>query len=217
MLEFGIRNEEEFVDAIETGKIVKVSEEYAKREGLLILRKQIKIPEKTSEQKKDDEVRTNKGFIGMEDLRKPLNSEKSELLSELIENFHWAIVQKRKAKGLSRKKVAEAIGEDELSVKMIENGVMPSDNFILINKLESLYGTTFRKNKPADSVQPLRQIIDFNKAQGSGGSSGARTPRWARRFKTREKKEESAQEPEIEIIGEETLDVKEEDKGPSQG
>jgi len=36
MLEFGIRNEEEFVDAIGTGKIVKVSEGYAKREGLLI-------------------------------------------------------------------------------------------------------------------------------------------------------------------------------------
>ena len=151
------------VDAIEDGRIVRVSEDYAKREGLLILRKPIEEVKQTISGRREDSVRKNKGFIGMEDLRKPLSTKNNEILRELIENFHWTLVQKRKGRLLTRKKVAEALGESEVNIKMIENGVLPANNFILINKLESYYGISLRKNKIAENKTPLRQIIDFNK------------------------------------------------------
>jgi len=151
------------VDAIEDGRIVRVSEDYAKREGLLILRKPMEEVKQTISGRREDAVRKNKGFIGMEDLRKPLSTKNNEILKELIDNFHWTLVQKRKGRLLTRKKVADALGESEINIKMIENGVLPANNFILINKLESYYGISLRKNKVAENKAPLRQIIDFNK------------------------------------------------------
>jgi ribosome-binding protein aMBF1 (putative translation factor) len=161
MIEYS--NKTAVVDAIEDGRIVRVSEDYAKREGLLILRKPVEEVKQTISGKREDSIRKNKGFIGMEDLRKPLSTKNNEILRELIENFHWTLVQKRKGRLLTRKKVAEALGESEVNIKMIENGVLPADNFILINKLESYYGISLRKNKIAENKAPLRQIIDFNK------------------------------------------------------
>jgi ribosome-binding protein aMBF1 (putative translation factor) len=151
------------VDAIEEGRIVKVTEDYARREGLLILRKSPQVTmQKSPVEKKDEETRKNKGFIGMEDLRRPLSIKNNEILRDLIENFHWTLVQKRKARGLTRKKVADEVGESELNIKMLENGVLPANNFILINKLESYYGINLRVNKPATlEGRPLRQVIDF--------------------------------------------------------
>lgn len=163
MLDFGKPKGEALVDAIEDGRIVKVSEDYARKEGLLILRKTMQIPtQQTPAEKKQQEARNNRGFIGMEDLRKPLRAKDNELLNELVENFHWILVQKRKLRGVTRKKVAEAVGEQELNIKMIENGVLPANNFVLINKLESYYGINLRKNKIASgSDRPLRHVIDF--------------------------------------------------------
>lgn len=156
------------VDAIEDGRIVRVSEEYARREGLLILRKQSHVSDAplSTKEKKDEGMRRNKGFVGMDDLRKPLKSQRSEVMNELIENFHWILLEKRKAQGLTRKKVAEALAESEMNIKMIENGVLPMNNFVLVNKLESYYRVSLRKNKVATSEgKPLRQIIDFAKKE----------------------------------------------------
>ncbi|MBS3065525.1 hypothetical protein J4229_00545 [Candidatus Pacearchaeota archaeon] len=179
------------VDAIEDGKIVRVSEDYAKREGLLILRKSFHELKKDSALKKDDE-RKNKGFIGMEDLRKPLNSKNNEILRELVENFHWTLIQKRKGTQMTRKKLAEALGESEVNIKMIENGVLPANNFILINKLERFYGIILRKNKVADAGgKTLRQVIDFN---SKSNESGVKIPSWARK---EDKKEETGAEIKI--------------------
>ncbi len=170
------------VDAIEDGRIVRVSEDYAQKEGLLILRKQVNI-DGASTGKKVEDLRKNKGFIGMEDLRKPLSAKNNEILRELVDNFHWTLLKKRKDRVLTRKKVAEAIDETELSVKMIESGVLPADNFILINKLESYYGISLRKNAVAEfSGKTLRRVIDFAK---------------------KEEKNKHSEEKEIEIVEEE--------------
>ena len=93
-----IEYSESFVDAIEEGRIVRVSVDYAKREGLLILRKPIEEVKSTTSGKREDSVRKNKGFIGMEDLRKPLSTKNNEILQELKENFHWTLVQKLQEK-----------------------------------------------------------------------------------------------------------------------
>jgi ribosome-binding protein aMBF1 (putative translation factor) len=156
------------VEAIEDGRIVRVTEDYARREGLLILRKQAHVSDAplSVKEKKDEGIRKNKGFVGMDDLRKPLKSQKTEVMNELLDNFHWILLEKRKSRGLTRKKAAEALGESEMNIKMIENGVLPMNNFVLVNKLESYYGVSLRRNKVATSGgAQLRQIIDFAKKE----------------------------------------------------
>jgi len=205
MLEFKKR-EEDFVDAIEDGKIVKVSADYAHREGLLILRKSFQAGvEQNTRQKKEEESRKSRSFTGMDDFRRPLSSRGSELLKELVENFHWILARKRKDRLLTRKKVADDIGEDEMSIKIIENGVLPADNFVLVNKLESYYGVSLRKNRVANAVgNSLKQVIDFAKGKSLSPSLEksseieevrvARTPKWVQK---REHHEEEKQEIEI--------------------
>lgn len=140
------------VDAIEEGKIVKVTEDYAIKENLPILRKHEKKPEV---QKKSNDPEN----LFFEDLRRPLNYKKSQVLSDLIDNFQWEIAKKRKALGMSRRMLAEQINETELSLKLIENGMLPKDDFVIINKIQSRLGINLRKDKQ-DMTKSARSLLD---------------------------------------------------------
>ena len=211
MLEFK-KKEDGFVDAIEEGKIVKVSEDYARREGLLVLRKSFStLNEQKDSPKKEESIVKSKSFTGMDDFRRPLSSKANELMKELVENFHWILSGKRKERGLTRKKVADDVGEREENIKIIENGVLPADNFVLVNKLEGYYGIDLKKNKSVNIIKNAgRQTIDFPGGKNAYSEKApeieevrvARTPKWVtKRFGDGKKKDDS----EIEIIEEETL------------
>src|SRR3989344_8848394 len=130
-----------YVDAIEDGRIVRVSEDYARREGLMILRKMVEEVQNKPSQKREE---GNKFLF--DDFRKPLKMKDNQVFSELIDNFHWILSRKRKDRGLSRKQVAQRANVNERDLKMIENGVLPSNDFVLINKLMSFYGVNLRKD-----------------------------------------------------------------------
>lgn len=135
-----------YVDAIEEGKIVRVSEEYAKKENLFILKKvEPATPELSQslpgwKKRERDEKRAL-----FDDFRKPLRYTKDPILSELIDNFHWTLLEKRKSKNITRKQLAQSLNVSEADIKIIENGVLPSRDFVLINKLEKFYGINLRK------------------------------------------------------------------------
>ena len=151
------QSESNLVDAIEEGKIVRVSEEYARREGLTILRIHKQEEENKAKLKKNQEEE----YISPYDLRKPLNWRKDQVYSELVENFHWQISKKRKALGLTRKKLAERINETEYTIKLIENGILPRGDFVIINKLQNLFSINLRKDK-RDFVQSPRSFLKEN-------------------------------------------------------
>ena len=134
------------VDAIEEGKIVRVSEDYARREGLPILRKAPK-EDSTSfspeEKKNSDEDHT---VYGVDEYRKPLGWKEQQVISELIDNFHWSIAKARRERNMSRKHFADGIGVSEQQVKLIENGILPSKDFILVNKIQDFLGINLRKD-----------------------------------------------------------------------
>ncbi len=133
---------ENLVDAIDDGKIIRVREEYARREGLFILRKVEEMKEeKLSRKGKIEEER-----LGFDELRRPLNLRKSQVISELKDNFQWEILSARKKKGLNRKQVANAIGMTENDVKLIENGLLPKEDFVLVNKIQDFYKINLRKD-----------------------------------------------------------------------
>ncbi len=147
-------SEEKMVDAIEEGKIVHVSEKYAKQEGLLILRKTTESFLPVGKQKsKEEEAR-----VGFNELRKPLRWKENKVVKDLIENFHWVISKERRARNMTRKDFANALGESENTMKMIENGVLPSDDFILINKIQDYLGINLRRDK--QSFGEMRKLVE---------------------------------------------------------
>jgi ribosome-binding protein aMBF1 (putative translation factor) len=131
------------VDAIEEGKIIRVTEEYAKQEGLFILKK-VETDSQSQQPTKKDRFKDEKRPL-FDDYRKSLHASKDPLLSELVDNFHWTLLEKRKVKNLTRKQVAQSLGVPEVEIKMVENGVLPSRDLVLINKLEKFYGINLRK------------------------------------------------------------------------
>ena len=141
------------VEAIEDGKIVKVNEDYAKREGLIILRKDNVIREE-----KSTEV-PFEGKMALDDFRRPLNRGNDQVSSELVDNFHWHILRERRRLNLTRSQFAQALGEDEEVVKMVENGLLPAKDFILINKIQKFLRLNLRKDQQ-DFVQPMRRLVD---------------------------------------------------------
>ena len=124
------------VDAIEDNKIVRVSEEYARLQGLLIIRKKIDsdlpvqpvplVQLKRAERRLKPQI---------EEYRKPLDYRKNNVLQELKENFQWDVSRRRREMNLSRRKLAEMIGESEDAVINLENGFLPRDNFVLLSKV----------------------------------------------------------------------------------
>lgn len=138
------------VDAIEEGKIVRVTEEYARKENLPVLRKHKKPDEK--KQKKEEEDSS------ILDLKKNLYYKKNQVLGELLSNFNWHIVKKRRDLNLTRRQLAEKLGESENTIKLLENGILPKEDFVVINKLQDILGLNLRKDKQ-DFTQSPRTLI----------------------------------------------------------
>ena len=142
-----LESETDIVDAIEEGKIVKVSLSYAKKEGLAILRKPLI---KTFQEPKKNRQFEQEERLSMDDLRRPLRPKKSQVIASLIENFQWEIAKKRRAIGLSRKQLALAINETESTIKLIENGIFPKDDFVIINKIQEIHPINNQQNASND-------------------------------------------------------------------
>jgi len=155
-----------FVEAIEEGKIVKVEESYAREEGLPVLRK-------CEEELEDSEIKRKQreeysgSLYGVSDLSRPLNKDKNQVVMELVDNFHWEISKERRKRNLSRKKFGEVIGESESVVKMVENGILPSEDFFLINKIQDKLGINLRKDGK-DFQQSARGMLDKDKEREIG-------------------------------------------------
>ena len=155
------------VEAIEQGRIVKVPEDYARREGLPILRRQVMDGYgqiETGSKSEGEEKVLDLSLRGWENKEWVLYK-KNFVAKDLIDNFHWHISRARRARGLSRKQVAEAIGEKEDSLKMIENGVLEKDDFMLVNKVQDYLSINLRKVRIEEPVQPLREKIESMEKQ----------------------------------------------------
>ncbi len=167
-------NSMEMVEAIDDGKIVRVSEEYAKREGLPILRRSNVENKETRAVNETDLVKRrefsgrgifdssrvhNKGILAFEEYRRPLKRSESDVSNELIDNFHWEILKRRKEKEINRKQFAVDLGVSEEEVKIVENGRLPRNDFVLINKIQSYLGINLRKDG-RDFIRPAREKVD---------------------------------------------------------
>ena len=134
------------VDAIEDNKIVRVTQEYVRLHGLLIIRKIVDSNQQVQPvpivQLRRSERRAKPQ---LEEFRKPLDYSKNNVIKELKDNFQWEISRKRRVMNLSRRQLASMVGESEDQIINLENGFLPEDNFVLLNKVEKVLGISVRK------------------------------------------------------------------------
>ncbi len=150
----------------ESEKPYSVYERLSRAAGLPVKKKNelnIKIT-KISEKGKEKQEN-----IGLNDLitRKKQRQQEKERLStdsfknkhplKLVDNFHWKIMLTRRKKNLTRRQLAEFIGESEAVIKMVEQKQLPEDDYVIIGKLESFLGINLRKSNSQDSLQNKRE------------------------------------------------------------
>lgn len=76
-----------------------------------------------------------------------------EVPTELVDNFNWVIMRKRRALKMSLNELSERIHEPEVIVNSLEKGLLPKDYAGIIRKVESTLG--------------IRLFKDFNRNIGS--------------------------------------------------
>jgi len=137
------------VEAIEEGKIVKVPERYAKREGLVILKQatlpNYNNPSLTQSYHKKEEKALGKPIKNL--VEKRPDWKEKQVLNELVENFHWVIRIERRKRGLTRKQFSRLLNESDDKLRVIEEGRLPEKDFVLINKIQTNLGINLRKDK----------------------------------------------------------------------
>ena len=174
--------EEGYVEAIEGGKIVRVSEGYARQEGLLILRRKESlfgkesVPELDKEEKvaREFQSTSGRGEISFDEFRRPLRGGDDSVKENLIDNFHWEFLKARRDKGLTRKRVIEDLGIDEKELKMIENGVLMRDDMSLINRLQEYYGVNVMRSGVGGGSgdvfeQEMRKLVEEQQVEKLAG------------------------------------------------
>ena len=71
----------------------------------------------------------------------------------LIDNFHWVIMRARRAKHISREQFAREIGESETLIKMVERGILPENDNLIINKIEGYLSVKLKKSEVVPKVE----------------------------------------------------------------
>jgi ribosome-binding protein aMBF1 (putative translation factor) len=143
---------ENLVNAIEEGKIVQVTKGYALQEGLPILNN---ILDENQQEKKNIQ-----NSIKFKDINNSII--KTQVTKELIENFHWYISKKRRQLGLTRSQLSLSLNETEDTIKLIENGIVQQNDFILINKIQDKLQLNLRNDKK-DFKESPRNLISKEK------------------------------------------------------
>jgi len=192
---------ESIVEVIKEGEIIRMLESQAVEEDLFILRR-IHQPEK--------EMAENISFIEKKEITNklirqfsPLNNWKSRrtegkrnfVLGELKDNFHWDIVRARREKNFTRKRLGEEIEVPENVMRLIESGQLPTDDFVLISKIENFLGIRLRKEPGPEQVkisELQKQAIEKAQELRAQSERASRPPI--------EKKSEELSGSEIELI-----------------
>jgi len=171
------RGEEEvkLLNAVYGNEIVKVCEECELTENIPVVRKpssqQLIESEKpfTVRQrlnrmaglKEKDDSRELMKKLNLDNLRKPKDyrqvldekfslARKRNIPVNLIDNYNWLIMMERKKRKIDRRQLADAIGESEITIKMIENKEMPDDASRIISKIEQYFGIKLKEGDRGD-------------------------------------------------------------------
>jgi len=88
-------------------------------------------------------IRVNLQDVSLRDIveknfQKNISEVKTENVEDLVPNFHWIVMRKRRQKKMTQKEFADAIFEPLSAVQYLEKGVLPLDYFKFIKKVEKV-------------------------------------------------------------------------------
>ncbi|MFC1682067.1 multiprotein-bridging factor 1 family protein [Nanoarchaeota archaeon] len=166
-------------DAVSKEGIVKICKNCSKEENIPIIRRSIDFESQEPEQRQTVYQRLSKssgltsdhnpGFVEKKqsDIDKLaneniLNSVKSEIPEDLIENFHWIIMRKRRMIKLTQEQFAEKIREPIAVVQMLEKATLPRDYKKIIKKIEDFLNIRLLKQEPAPEFVDAPNIHELS-------------------------------------------------------
>jgi ribosome-binding protein aMBF1 (putative translation factor) len=154
-------------DAIYDGQMEKICERCSVIENVPIIKKPDVLQLKKSEQTMGVNARMNRmsGVIPVkkeesffiEDKLKELDKNPELELPErdklnLVQYFNWIIMKNRRLKKFTQKQLADALGESEVAIQMIEKAKFPENAESLIKKLEQFFQVKLRKINEAEKI-----------------------------------------------------------------
>jgi ribosome-binding protein aMBF1 (putative translation factor) len=160
-------NPNNLIEAVGEKEIILVCEVCAYRYNMPVVRKpsaeQLKNTYRVPRLNAEEPVVKNKDpeTLRLEkELKDIVKKNVAKDYSNLIDNFHWTVQQKRRHKKLSVKQLAEAIAEPEFLVEMVEKGQLPENYDKLITKLEQFLRVKLSKveNVKQDSSLDIKKI-----------------------------------------------------------
>jgi ribosome-binding protein aMBF1 (putative translation factor) len=80
----------------------------------------------------------------------------------LIDNFHWVIMRRRRAKHITQEQLAREINEPEKAIKMIERGIIPRGVYDLIEKIEKALDIIITKKEFSKQLENKPKKIGFD-------------------------------------------------------
>jgi len=166
-------NKVRLFDAISDEGVVKICEKCAREEHIPIIRRPTtfqlkeaerkqsfyekalsslgKSIERESPEKKEQEI-TLREIVDRNYERKVPKSK--EPRPEMIDNFHWVIMRARRMKKLTQAQLAKRIEESEAAIKMVEQGILPEDDYRLVNKLENFLKVRIIRPEFVSEIKP---------------------------------------------------------------
>lgn len=157
------------LDAISSSGIVKVCGDCSEKEDMPVLRRpttfQLKEAEKRprymypKEPKKEFEEQNTKTTLKEivdKNYEASIFKEKGPRI-DLIDNFHWVLMRARRLKKITQEQLAKEISESTAAIKMAEEGILPEDDYRLVNKLESFLGVKILKNEARSKLADVER------------------------------------------------------------
>jgi ribosome-binding protein aMBF1 (putative translation factor) len=164
------REKVRLLDAISSKGIIKICEACFKEEDMPILRRPTTFQLKESEKKpsgiydmlssvrrqkkesleefgkKYEKTKTETTLKEIVDKKyEMMVSEEKKPRPELVDNFHWIVMRARRLKKLTQEQLAKEISESIAAIKMVEQGILPEDDYRLVNKIEGFLGINIVK------------------------------------------------------------------------
>jgi ribosome-binding protein aMBF1 (putative translation factor) len=158
-------------DAISSKGIVKICDECNAIEKLPVIKKP--TGEQITESERQKSVRdrlanmnrrltTGREMSLREIVDRDLKAKKLQSHPDLIDNFHWSIQRVRRNRKITREQFAKGINESEATVRMIEQGFLPENDYRIINKIEGYLRINLHKLGTSDfsKEQPKKYVLD---------------------------------------------------------
>jgi len=163
------------LDAISSKGIIRICEACFKEEDMPILRRPTTFQLKEAEKKpiiykrplpeEVEKTETTLKDVIDKNYEMVVPKEKKPR-PDLVDNFHWIIMRTRRLKKLTQEQLAKEISESIAAIKMIERGILPEDDYRLVNKIGSFLGINLVKDVskiPEFSPEkPPSRIIKFD-------------------------------------------------------